>query len=445
MKSNLFGIAAPKQNLLRLVIIRWLLLFFILVGLAVSVFLFQLVLPYPALIAAALCIALVNIATSLRLRQTWPVTIEEFFIQILGDILGVTVLFYFCGGASNPFVSYYLVPLSIASATLPWRYTSGLTLLSISCYTLLLFYYIPVTSLEPALSSAQETISQGMPSGHVHDASQKINPHILGMWFNFIMSAGLITFFVVRMSQALKLQQQKLNDYREENLRDEQVLAVATLAAGTAHELGSPLTTMKLLLNEMVHDVSTQDYFSSEVITNIKKDLGVLSNQVDLCSNTLKDLVKRAEYGQEHVGEEILIYEYCHHIVDRWKLLRPDARAKISIQESGRDKKVAFHSTVEQAILNLLNNAADACRVEVVVDMRWTRDTLAVTIRDDGNGISPEIKQQIGQPYTSDKQKGLGLGMFLSNATISRYGGTLLISDEAPRGTRLEIRLPFSK
>ncbi len=440
MKLNLLGIAAPKQNLLRLVIIRWLLLFFILVGLAVSMFLFQLTLPYEALIVAVFCIAVVNVATSFRLKQAWPVSTEEFSFQILGDIIGVTLLFYFCGGASNPFVSYYLVPLSIASATLTWKYTGGLMLLSVGCYTLLLFYYIPVSALEPALGIAGE----GM-SGHVHGNGQTINPHILGMWFNFIMSAGLITFFVVRMSQALKQQQQQLNDYREEILRDEQVLAVATLAAGTAHELGSPLTTMKLLLGEMTHDVDEQSSKGLSNYSDLKNDLNILSDQVDLCSNTLKDLVIRAEHGHNHSDEEKTIYHYCRHIIGRWKLLRPEATAKITIQENDRDRLINFHSTIEQAVINLLNNAADACCLQVIIEMKWSANFLMVIITDDGKGIPMEVKEKIGQPYIGDGKKGLGLGMFLSNATISRYGGTLKVVDEKPNGTRLEVTLPLTE
>lgn len=446
MKLHSLGIAAPKQNLLRLVIIRWLLVCFILIGLAVSLFWFQLSLPYYALIAAVVCIAFVNIVTSLRLRKPWPVTTEEFFFQILGDILGVTILFYFCGGASNPFVSYYLVPLSIASATLSWRYTGSLMLLSIGCYTLLLFYYVPVLALEPVHES------HAHHAEHLHDPSQLLNPHILGMWFNFIMSAGLITFFVVRMSQALKQQQQQLNDYREENLRDEQVLAVATLAAGTAHELGSPLTTMKVLVEEMLHDLGAKKENSNHLQKNLESnatlanDLALLNEQIDLCSNTLKDLVKRAEYSQEN--SSVAVYNYCQTLIERWRLLRPDVVADISIQKNNREQPVSFHSTVEQAIINLLNNAADACKTRVEVEIGWSSTQFMITIVDDGGGIAPEIKQQIGEPYVSNKQKGLGLGLFLSNATISRYGGQLQVTDvtngdKTILGTRLEIQLPL--
>src|SRR5690606_573589 len=156
-----------------------------------------------------------------------------------------------------------------------------LAALSFACYTLLLFFHVPIPGISPE-------------SGGMHHGGG-LSPHVLGMWFNFLIGAGLITYFVVQMSDSLKKQQQELNDFREENLRDEQVLAVATLAAGTAHELASPLTTIKLLLNEMQHDYSGN--------AALENDLETLARQVDLCSTTLKQLARRADLGQQ---EEVL-------------------------------------------------------------------------------------------------------------------------------------------
>lgn len=237
------------------------------------------------------------------------------------------------------------------------------------------------------------------------------------------------------MSNALKQQQAELNEYREENLRDEQVLAVATLAAGTAHELGTPLTTMKLLLKEMMHD-----HGGNQALTT---DLEVLSRQVDVCSHTLKDLVRRAESNQNRKPETQPIGEYCKRIIERWMLLRPEAKARVSIQQQNREQPVAYHSTVEQGIINLLNNAADAAREEVIVEMTWNDEHFSVVIEDDGEGIPASIKQQLGQPFVTTKGKGLGLGIFLSNATIARYGGTMTLVDRESGGTRLTINLPL--
>ncbi len=432
MISNASSLVAPKQNLRWLLLIRWLLLLTLVLGMGVGYFQLQLELPYFVFFIIVFLIFLFNIATWLRLKKVWAVKPLEFFLQILLDIIGVTFLFYFSGGASNPFVSYYLVPLSIASATLPWRYTGWLTALSAACYTLLLFYHVPIPDIGPFASMDMSHASEHeMPMG------SPINAHILGMWFNFIVSASLITFFVVRMSHALKQQQQELNDYREENLRDEQVLAVATLAAGTAHELGSPLTTIKLLLNEMAHDYKDN--------AALEKDLDMLQEQVDLCSHTLKDLVKQAEADQALNESEEKITNYCKRIIERWQVLRPDVVANVEIQKTDAERCLRFHSTVEQAIINLLNNAADASVNKVGVQMFWTADTLSIVIIDDGPGVAPDIKQQLGQAFVTNKRKGMGLGVFLSNATISRYGGSIKLLDEVPNGTRLEISLPIDQ
>jgi two-component system, sensor histidine kinase RegB len=422
--KTIASIAAPRQNLRRLLIIRWLLLLCLLSGTAFAYWGFALALPYRTICIILLAIVLFNLATWLRLHKSWAVTPLEFFLQILLDILGVTFLFYHAGGASNPFVFYYLVPLSISSATLPWRFTWALALLSAVCYTLLLFYYVPIPGISPLAVS------------HEHAEEAPLNAHILGMWFNFIVSAGLITYFVVKMSNTLKHQQQQLNEYREENLRNEQVLAVATLAAGTAHELGSPLTTMKLLLNEMDHDHGGGPA--------LEKDLAVLKKQVDLCSNTLKDLVRRAESNQAREMTALPMGGYCQRLVDRWLLLRPEVRAEVSLQSVGRDVPVRYHSTVEQAIINLLNNAADAARDKVCVTFRWSDGSFHVTVVDDGEGIPEHLKQQLGQPFVTTKGKGLGLGVFLSNATIVRYGGSMTLLDNKPCGTQLIIKLPLS-
>lgn len=431
MNSNASAIVAPKQNLRWLLLIRWLLMLSLMLGVGFAYFQLHLDLPYFAFLAIVFLIFIFNIVTWLRLQKTWAVKPLEFFLQIFVDIIGVTFLFYLSGGASNPFVSYYLVPLSIASATLPWRYTGWLTALAAACYTLLLFYHVPIPDISPlATMDVGHGAEQGM------SMVSAINAHTLGMWFNFIVSASLITFFVVRMSHALKQQQQQLNDYREENLRDEQVLAVATLAAGTAHELGSPLTTIKLLLNEMAHDYHDN--------SDLEKDLQELQKQVDICSHTLKDLVRQAEANQSLDESEEKASVYCQRIIERWLVLRPDVVANIKIQETAADILLQFHSTVEQAIINLLNNAADASVNKVCVEMSWSPDNLQIIIVDDGSGVAPEIKAQLGQAFVTNKRKGLGLGVFLSNATISRYGGSIKLLDQEPSGTRLEIDLPIN-
>ena len=127
---------------------------------------------------------------------------------------------------------------------LPWRYTWVIAGLSLLAYSLMLFYSHPIATLQPM-------------DDHSHHMQGDFNLHILGMWFTFAISTVLITYFVVKMANALRQQEQLLATDREDELRDEQILAVATLAAGTAHELGTPLSTMSVLLDELETEHST--------------------------------------------------------------------------------------------------------------------------------------------------------------------------------------------
>ncbi|GAB1261531.1 ATP-binding protein [Aurantivibrio plasticivorans] len=420
MKTNVPAIAAPRQNLALLLIIRGLLIFALLIGLAVSYWLYAIELPYVLLIWLVSSFVLLNIVMALRLRQPWPVTALEFSVQIVVDILAVSVLFFFCGGASNPFISYYLVPVTISMVTLPWRFTWALALLSIVCYSVLLIYNIPIPGLAP--------------SSHAHHGASYLNAHVVGMWFNFILSVVLISYFVVRMANALKAQQALINQQREDNLRDEQLLAVATLAAGTAHELGTPLTTMKVLVDEMVHDYSGDG--------NLAKDMSLLKQQVQVCTKTLKDLSIQAEANESRGDYRVNLHQFAEKVIERWQVLRPDVVASISLQDDNQ-QTAEFYSTLDQALINLLNNAADACHHQVNITITWNKQQMRFVIEDDGAGIPSNVREQLGQPFVSTKRRGLGLGLFLSNATISRAGGTIEIKDRESGGTTLIVLIPL--
>jgi len=163
------------------------------------------------------------------------------------------------------------VPICICAATLSGTYTIAIASLSVLSYSLLLFFHIQLPVLSP----------------HHHQADHSLNLHVIGMWLNFFISACLITYFIVKMAGDLRAQEAQLNRWREDQLRDEQVIAVATLAAGTAHELGTPLSTMKLLLSELRSEYKE--------LKPLQADLELLQQQVSQCANTLRELVATAE------------------------------------------------------------------------------------------------------------------------------------------------------
>ena len=245
-------------------------------------------------------LALLTIASLWRTTRPWPVADNEFLAQLMVDVLGWTSLMYFSGGANNPFVSYYIVPLVIAAAVLPWRHTWIIAGASLLAYSLLLYFYVPFPLFTPHAAM-----------GHGDGA----NVHILGMWFNFLFSAGLITYFVVRMASTLRLQDAQAVTQREDRLRDDQIMAVASLAAGTAHELGTPLSTMTVLVDEMLQDPDLPD--------QAQQDCELLKAQLTLCRSTLSELSRTAELSSAQHTRPVAAGDFARQTLERWAVRRP--------------------------------------------------------------------------------------------------------------------------
>ena len=409
---------AARQNLRRLSVIRGVVLVGQLLALAFFTAINPIGLPANAIAVVLAIYASVTMAGWLRSRSTIPITEREFFIHLLADIFFFSALMYFSGGASNPFISYYLIPISIAAITLPRHYSIVTAAAALLSYSLLINYYVAIASIAPVAQA-----------GHGHHAESN-NLHILGMWANFAISALIITYFISRMANTLKDQQQQIAEQREAQLRDEQLLAVGTLAAGTAHELGTPLNTMKLLIDEMIADAQhSQD------------DLHLLNQQMALCKTTLKQLLTTAEQSQHKQLAAQPLHTYFSALLERWLLMRPTVKANIELADG--EQSACFHPTIDQSIINLLNNAADASPDRVDINLSWNNDQAIICIRDYGPGLDASKIDQLGQAFVTDKADGVGLGLFLSRATLTRFGGEVRLQNSADGGTITEIILPL--
>lgn len=417
-QSASFALADHGQHLAYWVIIRTLVL--VCIGLAAIICLLRddIHLPFTAILIPLVVLASVNLLTFSRLRQPLPVTDTEFFIQLLIDLGCLSVVFYFSGGANNPFVAYFLVPICVAAASLPGPYTMVVASLSVLSYSLLLFFNIPLPALAPH-----------------HHSNGSLNLHVLGMWLNFFISAGLITYFVVKMARDLRQQEARLNRWREDQLRDEQVMAVATLAAGTAHELGTPLSSMKLLLNELREEHKDHP--------TLQKDVDLLQTQVAQCTAILRNLIATAEQTKDGQYAREAVRNYCETLLNQWQVMRPDVTATIRFSNPLINSDCQFHPTIAQALLNLLNNAADASPHSVQVEISWDAQYLRWTITDEGPGLQDEVQARWGKSFISTKKKGLGIGLLLTQATINRYGGEVRLYNRPTRGAITELVLPL--
>ncbi len=438
-------LAALTLNLRRLCWIRAIVLVFMSVA-ALYGYLYLAI--QSQLFAVALIIAsqaLITALTYLKLRRniaaTKTVTETEFSAQLTVDVLFIFALAYFTGGATNPFISYFLVPLSIAAATLPKRHVAAIAGLSVGAYSLLLFAYQPLEFFSHTghVSTATDHQPHLAHSASSIEVATVFNPHYLGMWFNFLVSAVLIAWFVSRMAEALRAQENAINQQREQQLYDEQILSIATLAAGTAHELGTPLNSLSLLVDEMTSDDAQSDHQQA--------DLALMKSQIIQCRSSLKKLVHTAQQTQPGDKAAIHIKALVSACIDHWHPLRPEVVVVNLFSDKNIDAVIYCDESLSQALTNLLNNAANASPEFVAVDIQQHSDNIHIIVSNKGEGIPDTILQQFSRQPLHDRRDqnspGLGFGLFLSNASIHRHGGQLSLRNLEQGGAEAVIQLPL--
>lgn len=410
-------LSTPGRNLLRLTLVRGITWTGFLGGIIFGLEVLDFQLKVLAVFTVILAMALVNLLTWWRLSWPGPVTDKEYLLHLLADVVGLSLLFYFTGGANNPFISYFLVPLTISAATLPWRSTWIIAAYILLAYPFLMVFYEPITQLTELSENSS------------------LNLQVLGRWANFVLSTSLITIFVYKMAQSLRQRDADLSETREHSLRDEQIMAVATQAAGTAHELGTPLSTMAVMLKELSNDYSSDPQLAA--------DLALLRQQVDTCKVTLQSLVSNADRSRLLNPECKPLKSFLMQVLEHWEVLRPDVRYCIDWPSANHDEpRICDDITLQQALINLLNNAADASQEPVTIMIHWNTQEVQIDIHDQGPGIPMEIAERLGQTFLSTKSKGLGLGLFLTHATINRLGGTVHLYNHKHGGTLTEVRVP---
>jgi two-component system sensor histidine kinase RegB len=401
-----------RINLYRLIWLR-----FIVIGGAATVVIYGVTwlgldLPLFALSMLLGSFVVINSLTLVRFRFAQAISDFELFVHLTLDVIALTVLLYFTGGSTNPFAPLYLLPLTLTAATLPGRYTWSMFVVTVLCYTGLFFYYVDLPQMHGA-----------------HDHGFRL--HVLGMWLGFIFSASLIAGFVVHMAGTVKRQNKKIADLREKQLRHEQVLALGTLAAGAAHELGTPLSTMAIILKDMQ---------ASEPLD--QQELGTLRQQVDRCRDILGSISASAGTTRAVSGSEVSLEKYLTELIDSWQQSR-NINATVRIDGSHPAPQIVADQTFEQALLNIFNNAVDASPDDVEIRANWNSHELILEVFDRGTGLPQEILKSTGEKIASTKQDGLGLGLFLTYSTLERLGGTVHLLNRDGGGVICRVELPL--
>jgi two-component system, sensor histidine kinase RegB len=409
------GPSSAAINLHRLVIYRDLVLAGLIIGVSVAV-MRAVLLPFWQLTIVIVIYAVLNLITWLRLR--WldrSVGDQELFLHLLCDVFILAALLYFTGGSTNPFVSLFLLPLTLAAASLPGRYTWVVAAAAIFCYSMLMKWYFPLP----------------------HQDGGNFNLHVLGMWFGFVLSAILISYFAVKMGATLRERERALALARENSLRDERIVALGTLAAGAAHELGTPLSTMAVLAKDLESECT--------VTPGVAEPFQVLRAQITRCKSILSQLAISAGQTRAEAGRDQPLDHYLAETLENWQKGRPSPTIRPMWDGTLPSPRIIADQTLTHAIINILNNAADASERDVEVAGQWNENELCLEVCDRGGGLDDKAILHAGEPFFTTKPpgQGLGLGLFLAQSTITRLGGKVELFNRQGGGACARIVLPL--
>jgi two-component system sensor histidine kinase RegB len=345
----------------------------------------------------------------------------EVVLHLGVDIAVFTALLYFTGGPTNPFVSLYLVPISLAATSLPARFAWLTVALCGAGYALLWWQSVPLPPVQARFGS-------------------EFDLHLAGMWVNFVIAAVLIALFVGRMARLVRQRDRELAAMRENALRDQQVVELGTLAAGTAHELNTPLSTLAIIASEL--DETATDPAQKQQLRLMLDEIRVINERLNRIAGGVH---AERSAGARHAELKTFLAE----LLRQWREAHPAIELDVVFDSVREDLAIVVESTIEQAMRNVLDNAAHATlanggrRIDVAVALRGTRLTLAVT--DQGAGLDPAIRDDVGLRAVSTKEHGLGIGLLLSRAALQRFGGRLDLKEVPRGGVEAEIELPLDE
>jgi two-component system sensor histidine kinase RegB len=375
--------------------------------------------PLIPILLVNLVLFTINILSIFRIFfANFQVNQLEFFIQLLVDVISLSIVIYYTGGSSNPFISFFILQVIIAATILRPLLLWQLVIITIICYTILIYYHIPIEYLN-----------------HYHIGNY-FDLHMHGMWISFIMISILVAYFVVKLSTILKERDAELALSRERIIKDEHVVTLGAVAASTAHELGTPLATIAILTSELALEYNK----NPETLDK----LGIIKSQIERCKNCLSHLSLSIGEIRAEGGKSLPVDIYIKSIIDNIQQLSGNIHIRFKCCDLRPVPIIITDKIIEHAIINPLINAIQSARKFIDFYLNWNDQQLYIIIEDDGEGIDDNIMKFIGTPTFTTKPGGKGLGIFLTETIISKLGGNFILKNrDDARGACSKITLPL--
>jgi two-component system sensor histidine kinase RegB len=380
------------------------------------------------LLAVAPAIAVQTLSNwFLGLRMRWLGRNAEHIVGTLFilDALCLTLILGLSGGPANPFSLLYLVQITFSAVVLRKLWTWALAVISSLLFGLLFW------------------LSVSVPAFHQHGENGEFSPHLLGMWIAFATAALLISFFVGKLSTESRKKEREILLMQKRLARNDRLASLVTLAAGAAHEIATPLSTIAVTAKEIEHEARLRFHDS-----RIEEDARLIRAQVDRCRLILE---RMGAQGADPFGEtpqRTDLYQLLRQVKERF----PEDEKRIEIQGSELATLtcvIPVRAAIE-SLSALVKNALDASSAEGRVRLHAAQagaERVRFLIHDEGTGMSAEVLERVAEPFFTTKApgKGMGLGAFLAHLFAQTLGGQLSFESEPGRGCTVTLELPDMK
>lgn len=410
---------APLITLSWLVRLRWAAVIGQLLTVAVVRLGFGIALPVVPLVALVGVTTSTNFLLQRRLVHARAPSSGVVAAVLVLDTFLLTAMLALTGGPHNPFTALYLLHVTLAVMVLGTGWGFVIVGLSTVCFALLYAKSLPLADLG---------------SGNLSFRALQLG----GTWFAYLVTAVFVTYFLGRIAQELGRRDEALRDIQTQVTRDEKLASLSTLAAGAAHELGTPLATIAVVARELERQART---LGAEIVVD---DAKLIRREVDRCRTILLQMSAGAGETAGEMPESVLARAVVAEVL---ATLAQGARTRLQVDVGqGVEELVVPRQTLVLVLSSLVRNAFDASPEASPVRLSFERASAEVRIRvqDRGEGMSPAVLERAVEPFftTKEEGKGTGLGLFLAKAFAERLGGRLDIESAPGAGTRATITLP---
>jgi two-component system sensor histidine kinase RegB len=417
--GSLLEQGAGHQNMLQLIQLRWLAVFGQIATITVVTLGLGISLPMPQMLSVLACLIAFNIGSHLRWHETRVASNRELFFALLVDVAGLTMLLYYSGGISNPFAFLFLLQVILSAVLLQAWSTWTIVGITSACLAGLAMWSRPLV-----LSLDAEESFPGL--------------YVEGLLICFALNASLLVFFVSRINRNVQAAAAQLASLRQRAVEEEHIVRMGLLASGAAHELGTPLATLSVILG----DWKRMPEFSRN--PELQEEIGEMQTQLARCKAIVSGILLSAGEARGESSARASIRDYLDQLVAEWQSSRP-VQGFEYVNQIAAELPAVFDSTVKQTIANLLDNALEASPHWLKLEARREDGWLKLIVTDAGPGFAPGMLDKFGQPYQSSKGRpGRGLGLFLALNVARTLGGQLAARNRPEGGAQVELVLPLA-